>query len=362
MGKLETKRKFIIDFVYWGLILGVVLVALKFTTSYLMPFVVGFIIAFALKPIITKITQKSGDRKWVSLIVILLFYILFVFIMFWLFLGVFASVQKFAKTLPAFYQTTLYPALEQLIDFFGQFIENLNPNILGILDDVAGSLFESLESIVRSVSGGVLNGLTKIISSVPSILISVLVAVISSFFFAMDYNNIVRQPLSYIPVKQRTLLMDVKNGLVSVLGKYLRAYAILMTLTFVELSIGFLILKVSNPIGLAAAIAAVDILPVLGTGGILIPWILVEAVTGSTSFAIGLLVLYLIITIIRNVLEPKVIGDSIGLHPLLTLMSIFVGVKLFGFWGLLGLPIGITIIKTLHEEGKIEVFKNIQSQ
>lgn len=362
MGKLETRRKFIIDFVYWGLILGLAFIALKFTTKYLMPFVIGFIISFLLKPIISKITAKLGDRKWISLLVIVLFYTAFAFMMFWIFVAVFTSFQKFGKTLPAFYQNTLYPALEQTIAYFSKFMDNLSPSVMNLLDDVAGSLFDSLESIVKSVSGGVLNGLTKLVSAVPSLMISVLVAIISSFFFTVDYQKVVRKPMGFIPKKYRDLILDVKDGLVSVLGKYVRAYAILMSLTFIELSIGFLILKVSNPIGLAAMIAIVDILPVLGTGGIVLPWILVEAATGNTSFAIGLLILYVVITIIRNILEPKVIGDQIGLHPLLTLASIFVGVKLFGFIGLFVLPISITILKNLHDDGKIDIFNKFGTQ
>lgn len=362
MGKLETRRKFIIDFVYWGLILGLAFIALKFTTKYLMPFVVGFIISFLLKPIITKITGKLGDRKWISLLVIILFYTAFAFLIFWIFVGVFTSFQKFGKTLPSFYQETLYPALEQIIGYSSRFMDNLSPSVMNLLDDVAGSLFESLETIVKAVSGGVLNGLTKIVSAVPSIMISVLVAIISSFFFTIDYQTVVRKPLSFIPKKYRTLILDVKDGLVSVVGKYLRAYAILMTLTFVELSIGFFILKVSNPLGLAAVIALVDILPVLGTGGIVLPWVVIEAATGNTSFALGLFILYAVITVIRNILEPKVIGDQIGLHPLLTLASIFVGVKLFGFIGLFALPISITILKNLHDDGKIEIFDKIGTQ
>lgn len=361
MNKIEKRKKFIIDFMYWILILGLGFTLLRFTTQYLMPFVVGFLISFILKPIVTKITDKLGDKKWVSLLVIMAFYTVFALLMFWLFVGAFTGVQKFAKTLPAFYENTLYPALEQLLLFFSQFIENLSPNILSVLEEVSASLLNSLDEIVKMVSGGALNGLTKLVSAVPSLLISILVAIISSFFFTIDYQEAVRKPLSMIPKKQRTLILDIKDGLVSVLGKYLRAYALLMTLTFVELSIGFVILKVNNPIGLAAIIAAVDILPVLGTGGVVIPWMIVEAVTGNGSFALGLLVLYLVITVIRNILEPKVIGDQIGLHPLLTLMSIFVGVKLFGFAGLIGLPIGITILKRLHDEGKIEIFRNIRS-
>lgn len=361
MEKQATRKKFIIDFVYWTLVLGIGFVAISFTTKYLMPFVIGFLIAFLLKPIVHKITEKLGDKKWISLLVILAFYAVFAFLLFWLFVGLFTSIQRFAKTLPSFYQNTLYPALEQMIVYFSGFVEDLNPSILSVLDEITGSLFDSLEGIVKMLSSGALNVLTKLVSAVPSLLVSVSVAIISSFFFTMDYQKLVRVPLSYVPAKQRLLLLDIKESLISVLGKYLRAYAILMSLTFVELSIGFFILKVNNPVGVAAAIAAVDILPVFGTGGVVIPWVIVEAVTGNISFAIGLAILYLIITLIRNILEPKVVGDQIGLHPLLTLMSIFVGVKLFGFWGLVAFPVGITILKSLHDDGKIEIFKNIRS-
>ncbi|CAM3608380.1 sporulation integral membrane protein YtvI [Erysipelothrix urinaevulpis] len=357
MERLDKRKDFIINVMYWAIVLSIVFVVLRFTTQYLMPFVIGFFISFLLRPFILRLTKRLGERKWVSLLVIVLFYTLLAFLMFWVFIGLFSAIQNFAMTLPSFYQGTIYPALEEVNKYLGNFMENLSPDVLKIINEMTVSLISSLESIVKSISSGAVNLLTRVVSSVPSILISILISIISSFFFTMDYQNVVQTSLGRIPKKQRDLILDIKDGLVSVIGKYLKAYALLMSLTFIELSIGFLILRVANPIGLAAVIAAVDILPVLGTGGVVIPWMIIEALTGNVSLAIGLLVLYLVITVIRNILEPKVIGDQIGLHPLITLMSIFVGVKLFGFWGLFGLPIAITIIKTLHDEGKIDIFK-----
>lgn len=360
MDNVERRRDFIINFVYWSLIIGVGIVVLKFTDKYLMPFVVGFIISFLLKPIINRLLSKFGEKKWVSLLVILTFYTVFAFMLFWLFVAVFSGAQNFAKTLPSLYKQNLYPFLQDVISWGGGLIDGVNPNVLEVINEMTGSILDSLEGVVKTLSGGAVNFLTKIVSSVPNILISILIAVISSFFFTMDYQEIVKKSMGIIPKKQRDLILDVKDGLINVLGKYLKAYAFIMTVTFLELALGLFVLRVSNPVGVAAMIAAVDILPVLGTGGVVIPWMAFEAINGNFTFALGLLVLYLVITIIRNIIEPKILGDQIGLHPLLTLISIYVGLKVMGFWGLFAFPIGITIIKSLHDDGKIDIFRKMQ--
>ena len=362
MNVLNRRKEFIINSLYFAIVAGIVFAVLKFTGKYMMPFVVGFIIAFLLKPFVRRLVDKFGDKKWLSLIVVIAFYAFFAFITFWIFVSVFAGIQKLAQVLPPVYNNTIYPAVVKLIDNLGRYIKNLDPEILSIIDDITQSVLRGLEGVFKAISSGALNFLTKVVAAVPSLLVSILIAIISSFFFTLDYQDIVNNTLEVLPKRVSELLLDIKSGLVSVLGKYAKAYLKIMSLTFVELAVGFLILGVDNAIGLAALIAMVDILPVLGTGGVMIPWVIVEALRANYSFAIALLVLYLVITIIRNIIEPKIVGDQIGLHPLVTLMSIYVGVKLFGFWGLLGLPIAITIIKSLHDEGKINFIREISNK
>ena len=115
--------------------------------------------------------------------------------------------------------------------------------------------------------------------------------------------------------------------------------ALIMSITFVELSVGLTLIGVNRAILVALLIAIFDILPVLGTGGIMIPWVILSALGGDLPHAFALLVLYVIITVIRNIIEPRIVGAQIGLHPVLTLMSMFVGNHLFGIVGLFGLPI-----------------------
>ena len=130
-----------------------------------------------------------------------------------------------------------------------------------------------------------------------------------------------------------------------------------MSITFIELSIGLSILKVENSIIIAFLIAIFDILPVLGTGGIMIPWTIITAIQGNIPMAIALLVVYLVITIIRNIIEPKIVGSQIGLHPVVTLVSMFVGAQMFGVIGLFGFPITLSLLRHLNDTGVIKLFK-----
>jgi predicted PurR-regulated permease PerM len=108
---------------------------------------------------------------------------------------------------------------------------------------------------------------------------------------------------------------------------------------------------------LALLIALLDILPIVGTGTVLIPWAVISLIVGDYAKGICLLIMYAIITVIRQFIEPKIVGDQVGLHPVATLIAMIVGTKLFGAIGLFGLPISLAIIKDLNDHGKIHVFK-----
>ena len=120
---------------------------------------------------------------------------------------------------------------------------------------------------------------------------------------------------------------------------------------------GLTIIGIDKAVLIAMAISVFDILPVLGTGGIMIPWVIVSAISGDYKLAAGLLAVYLVVTVIRNILEPKIVGSQIGLHPVVTLASMFAGVQLFGLLGLFGFPILLSLLRRLNENGTIKLFK-----
>ena len=130
-----------------------------------------------------------------------------------------------------------------------------------------------------------------------------------------------------------------------------------MCITFLELFTGLSILRVDYALPIAAIVAVLDILPVLGSGGILIPWAVVELILKNYSLCVGLFALYLVITIVRNIIEPRIVGSQIGLHPIITISSMYAGLKLFGFAGFILGPVAAILVKYLNDTGKIHLFK-----
>jgi len=193
--------------------------------------------------------------------------------------------------------------------------------------------------------------------SVPSFLVKFIITIVASFFFVSDYYAITSFLARQLPQKARDMLFKVKEKGVDVIFKFGRAYAILLSITFVELLIGFSLLRVDYALLIALLTAIVDILPVLGTGTVLIPWAAAMLILGNFPLGIGLLILYAIITVVRQMLEPRVVGKQIGLYPLVTLVCMFVGTYLFGFVGLFGLPIIATVLVQLNQSGDIHLFK-----
>ena len=354
----EKKRDFIINVIYILIVGAVLYITLKYALGWFLPFVIGFGIAFILKPLINLITKKLKiKRKVVAGLTVLVFYAT-VGALFTLLLFKLGLVMKdlFIK-LPSIYLNTIEPLIYELAAKVEDILVNLDPALLEAIKQAITSIADSLGSIISSVSSGAVSFITSTVSVVPSFFIILIFSIISSFFFAMDYEKITSFVIRQFSPKGREIVLDIKEYIVGTLFKIIKAYSILICITFIELSIGLSILRVDSAISIALLIACVDILPVLGTGGIVIPWIFIELFKGNTALAIGLTIVYVVITVIRNILEPKIVGEQIGLHPLIMLICMFVGVKFFGVLGLFVLPIIMIILKNLNDSGKIHIFK-----
>lgn len=259
--------------------------------------------------------------------------------------------------LPQVYDTVVAPALNSLQDTLENWVMALNPTLTDFVESAGNSLSSSLSSMVTAISTGALSAVTNVAGSVPSFLVKFIITIVASFFFVSDYYAITSFLARQLPQKARDMLFKVKEKGVDVIFKFGRAYAILLSITFVELLIGFSLLRVDYALLIALLTAIVDILPVLGTGTVLIPWAAAMLILGNFPLGIGLLILYAIITVVRQMLEPRVVGKQIGLYPLVTLVCMFVGTYLFGFVGLFGLPIIATVLVQLNQSGDIHLFK-----
>lgn len=354
----EKKREFIINVIYLLIIGAILYITLKYALGWFLPFVVGFGIAFILKPVINLITKKLKiKRKIVAGLTVLVFYATVGALVTLLLFKLGLVMKDLFTKLPSLYVNTIEPLIYELAAKAEDILVNLDPALLDAIKQTITSIADSLGSIISSVSSGVVSFITSTVSVVPSFFVIVIFSIISSFFFAMDYEKITGFVMRQFSPKAREIVLDIKEYIVGTLFKIIKAYSIIISITFIELSIGLSILRVENAIAIAFLIACVDVLPVLGTGGIVIPWIFIELFKGNIFLAVGLTIIYVVITVIRNIIEPKIVGGQIGLHPLIILMCMFIGVKIFGFLGLFLLPIIVIILKNLNDSGKIHIFK-----
>ena len=205
----------------------------------------------------------------------------------------------------------------------------------------------ALSEAISSVSAELPRFAAKIIAAMPSILLFIAVTVIAGFYFCMDRRGIEEGLLSLLPRAVRENVPAWREKIRRVSFRYLKAYLILLLLTFAQLFFGLCILRVDYAFLLAAVIALVDILPIFGVGTVLIPWAAVELLRRHFRLGFGLLVLYGTVSLVHQILEPKLVGKSLGLHPLLTLAAGYVGFQLFGVLGMVIAPLAALFLKGL---------------
>lgn len=356
---MEDRKKFLINLCYYAAVVAIIVGVFRYVVPWCLPFLLGFAIAWMLQGAIRKLSNKLNIKnKVIAIIVLALFYLSIGSLV------VFGSIQLIAmlgdlfKELPAYYESSIEPALETLFESFSSLLSNINIDMAKNFKDLNSTLLEIGQQIAPSVSSGSISYLTDFVSFVPSFLVSFIFMIISSFFFAMDFTSIKDFIMLQFDDSKKNIIRRAKAHTVGTLGKFLKSYGIIMTITFIELSAGLLILGVDNAIAIALLIAIFDILPVLGTGGIMIPWIIISFINGQVELAFGLLVVYLIITVIRNIIEPKIVGVQVGAHPIVMLISMFLGVKILGAVGIIAFPVLVIIVKNLNEEGIIHLYKN----
>lgn len=231
------------------------------------------------------------------------------------------------------------PLVENLmkIEAFREFWENIDSIVASVISDTVSSLTKALPNLIFSV-----------FARLPGFLIFILVTLIASFYLCLDYDKIKDTVISYLPDGFAGRLPAIKRRICDTAAKYIRAYLLLLLLTFVQLFVGFSFLRAPYPFLMAFLIALVDFLPVLGVGTVLIPWGLFELLFSKNIFlGAGLLILYIIVVIVRQITEPKIIAGSLGLHPLIALISMYGGLKLFGILGMILGPVIALAVKSV---------------
>lgn len=314
----------------------------KYALSATLPFLFAIPIAALISPAAKKLSLKLRiSEKFIAGVLVLLVFITLSVLLYYIGIGlaeelgslidrftnnpevIVGTIDRFADALSGF--GSRFGFLQHLANSEG--LRRLGVDFDLMLSDALNSILSSLTSSLPSIAAGMVSG-------IPSALLSSVVFLFSCFYFSVDGKKIGRYFTALMPDHWQRKLPTLRTHCSHTLSSYCKAYLMIMLLTFLEVLIGLSILKVRYALLMSLIIAAVDILPILGTGTVLIPWSVFSYATGDGRLGTGLLILYAAVLILRQLIEPKIVGSSLGLHPLATLASIYLGLKLIGLGGI----------------------------
>lgn len=346
---MDKKKKFIVDISYFVIWLLIFYVSITVAALYLFPFLIGVIIAyFVQKPakyFSCKLNVKKQKCAAILSVLIFIFTIVVFVLLGWFLISQFSKIIRYISSNAGEIKNitnNVLTKLENILDKIG-----LEKTIKNIYED-------SIDSFVLNVTTYLSKIATTFVKRMPSVLLSCVVTIVATYYISKDYDRLLRFVKGFINRDYFIKIVDIKNIFYECFLKFLFGYLWLFLITFIELSIGFFILGFDRVLLLSLLIAILDIMPVLGTGTALIPWAIIKFFQNDFSLGIGLVILYLTITIIRNVIEPKIIGKQMDINPLFTLIFIFIGFKLSGVLGMILLPIIITVIFTYLRRNIVE--------
>jgi sporulation integral membrane protein YtvI len=340
-------------------------VFIKYCLGVLAPFIIAFILAYALqRPI--KWAKKKLRLKSHGIISFLLVLLVVCIVFGALSIAVlvlFNELKSFAS-----YLTTQFSSIDELIVTLENYamgvIVRLPESVRGTIGDYVTNAFDSLgkgqSELDLSMLSAPLSGAWSVVKSLPSTILSVVVAVVSCFFMASDYDKVKELVLGFFSDGKRKSIVKTKRTATKAIAKLLKAYVTIMAITFAEMFLGLFLLKLigvydGSYIAIISFVTCIiDIIPVLGTGTVLIPWAVYNLIFGNFGMGVGLLVIYAVITVIRQIVEPKLVANEAGLPAIVTIMAMFIGVRIFGAFGIILLPFTVIILKLLYDEG---VFK-----
>ena len=324
-----------------------VFIFFRYIVSLFLPFFIALGIAFLLnRPIKVLARRTRLPRRAVSAALVIAVTILLGFIIFLLINRLVGEIEDLLASLSE--------NSDRYVSAIFGFIDSVTAKI-PFIDAIGADLTETVSEVIR----GMLSALTAklpsfiadVIAMLPHILLFAVIIILASYYFCADFEKIKENIFSFLPEGARNAVEKFKERLADTGIKYMKACAIMLIINYIELLVGFLILGIPYAFSLSLTVAAVDMLPIFGVGTVLIPWAIWCKLSGDTFTAVGLIIIFATVTVIRRFIEPKVISSGIGLSPVTTLLSMYLGFRLFGLTGLFFSPLAaILILHALPEE------------
>lgn len=333
--------------------IAAVVLGIRLLWAVLLPFLLAWGISLMIAPAAAGLAKKTHLARgfWAVVLLLLTLGGLVAAVS----AGVARGVRELEDLLAALLAESSFAAEGETFDWFGKITAGV-----GLFRRAqVGERYEAFRAEFNAMVGEMLTSLAgvlsaklpglagKLISAMPSMLFFIVVTVIAGFYFCLEPGQIGRFLEKHLPSRIAVNLPKWRARAKAVSFRYLRAYLLILLTTFAELFVGFLILRVRYAFLLSLLIAVVDIFPVLGVGTVLIPWAVVLLIRKNFYLGFGLLILYGVVTVLRQIIEPRLVGKSLGLHPLAALIASYAGWRWFGFLGMALGPVAAMAIKAL---------------
>ena len=381
---MEEKReqnprvRFLINIAYWAVIVAIIFLVFKYLINIMMPIFLAFVFAAVVRPISRALSRetryvrgKDGNKVLVKrkfhmnrnvagIISVLVLFIVVGGLLTLIIIRLTDTIVDFVSFAPTFYEQSVLPGITKLYNWVLQIGERFDASIVDAIEQALPGMISNLGSAVTNLSGKIVSGITGIASRLPSILLNSIICLIATVFISVDFDRIKLFIRKNLPEKPLRVAVNVKNSFLEMIWQFIKSYAIIFCITVSEITVGMLIVDAKSPLLIGILIGIFDALPIVGSGMILLPWSIITLLTGSTVRGLGIFIIYVVVVVVRQIIEPKIVGKHVGLRPIVTLTCMYVGSKLFGgIVGLFGLPIAAAIIMDLNSSGVFHIFNSV---
>lgn len=330
------------------LILLILLLVLTRLLGFFSPFLIALLITSLIEKPVRLLEERVKLPRGISVAIIMFLFVVVVgTIIVFLFSRLLMEVWNLAKDSPGLQSVIFY--LRELMDASGTWYTNLPEEIVNTIQANINGVMEKISNSMVSLINNLLKIMVGTLQSLPQVFLYIIISLVSAFFMSRDKEKISRFVFGQLPHSWRDKIRSIKGDLLLAFIGYIKAQMILIFITFLQVLVGYSMIGVQYALFLAIITAIMDLLPILGPGTILIPSAVIYMMAGNKLAAIGFIILYISVLLVRQLLEPRIVGGHVGLHPLTTLIFIYLGFRVFGVMGIVLGPVFAIIVKALQK-------------
>ena len=325
--------------------------------KYFMPFIIAWLIAMAANPVVRFLEGRIKiHRKHGSIIIIVSVLAVIIGLIYITFSWLFMLAGRFINILPELYETVSADIASTFRELLSRFMIDGSDRTY-MFSEIGRNINDSASGIIKNIALPTAGAAGSFVKKLPNVLVYIVITILASYFFTADMDTIKSKVVSCMPAGILKYREYIRRDVKKLIKGYFVAQLKIMCVVGLILLAGFYLLKVKYIFVAAFFIALLDFLPIFGTGTVLIPWAVLKLISADYMYAFGLAAMYIITQAVRQLIQPKLVGDSIGMPALYTLVCLYIGYRWSGIGGMIvSIPIGMFVLKA-YEYGVFDGIK-----